>query len=140
MHRTERLKILRGWARSAAVVALSAGVLAACAKGGDVRLRAAGGARPPTPPPAAPAEVFQGEASSVNVGAGEIVVAAHLAWAPVIEPLAEDRRVVVRASTTWQAAEGNLEALHVGQEVQVKADRGPDGGWLAQEVQVIDVD
>jgi hypothetical protein len=69
-----------------------------------------------------------------------MVVAAHLAWAPVIGPLAENRRVVVRTSTAWQPGEDTLEALHVGQEVQVKADRGPDGGWLAQEIQVIDVD
>jgi len=140
MYRTERLRNLGRWTRTTAVVALSAGVFAACARGGDVHVRAAGAGQPPAPPPAALAEVFQGEVSSVDVGAGEMVVAAHLAWAPAIGPLAEDRRVVVRTSTAWPPGEGNLEALHVGQEVQVKADRGPEGAWLAQGIQVIDVD
>lgn len=129
----------RRWVRRVALVAVSAGLLVACSgKGTEVQVGTVGPVKPPAP--AAPADVFQGEVAAVRVDAAEIVVSAHLSWAPTIGPLAEDRRVVVGPTTRWQPGEATLPTLQVGQPIQVKADRSADGVWRAQEIMLVDVD
>lgn len=125
-------------ARGLAVVAAEAALLAACGQVADVQVRAA----PPVPPPAAagPADVFQGEISSVDVAAGEFVLSVRILWAPVLEARAEDRRVVVGPGTRWLPSDASLAALQVGEDVQVKAHAGDDGSWSAVEVQRVDLD
>ncbi len=125
MHATGWLTRFGRLARPMAVMAVQAGLLVACGPAGDTQVRAAG----PGPPPAVPGpvSVFQGQIASVDVDAAEIVVSVRIVWAPVLEAIAEERLVVVGPRTRWQPAEGRLDMLQVGEEVQVKAEgaRGP---------------
>ena len=129
-----------GWARPVAAVAVQAALLAACGRTTGVQVATIPPPQPP--PPAHAAAVFQGKVTEVDPTAGQFTVAVHLVWAPQIQAVDEERRVAVAARTRWPA-HVDLASLHPGLDVQVTAADtvpGPDGIWIAAEVQLFDLE
>ena len=95
---------------------------------------------PPAPPPMSePATTFQGSVTSVDAGAGVLVVDVTIVWTPVLKAEQEQRRVVVTPGTRWDRGL-TLAGVRLGDEVQVDAGEPVDGGWPALRVQVFDID
>lgn len=124
-----------------AAVGLLAILLVACSGPGNLEVSAAA---PPKPPPVTTAELpgstFQGPVASIDPATGELIVAVHIVWAPVLRAERHDRRVIVTSGTRWEPDPSGLAALHVGDEVQVEAVGGSDGTWLATKISLFDID
>lgn len=123
-----------------AVAMLVPALLAGC---GTARRVEVGAGAPPSPgvtAPPLPLPAFQGAVSAIEPQAGELVVAVQIVWAPVLKVDRHDRRVVVTPETRWEPGPGGIEVVHVGDEVQVRAEELGDGRWRAHQVQLLDID
>lgn len=123
-----------------AAVGLLAALLVSCSRVDTVEVSAAAPPKPPVTAADRPGSTFQGSVASIDLDAGELVVAVQIVWAPVLEADRHDRRVVVSPSTQWEPGPSGLASLHLGDEVQVEAVGGPDGAWLASKVSLFDID
>ncbi len=126
--------------RVLAMVGLLASLLVACARAESVEVSASAPPVPPTVSEAGPGATFQGAVTDIDLDRNEVGVAAQIEWQPVLRAVREDRRVAVGPETRWVPARTELAMLHVGDELQVDAVRGPDGTWQARQVQLFDID
>lgn len=96
-------------------------------------------APPASSPPVAPKSSFQGPVTAFDRAAGQLTVAVHIVWTPVLKADRHDREVVVGPSTVWDPSTASADVL-IGDEVQVEAEDAADGRWRAVRVQLLDID
>ena len=127
------------WPLAVAVLLVPA-LLAGCGRAATVEVGTGAPPPPAVTAPPVPLPSFQGAVAQIEPQAGELVVAVRIVWAPVLKADRHDRRVVVTPETRWEPGPGGIDVLHVGDEVQVRAEELSDGRWRAHQVQLLDID
>ena len=134
-----RTRCRRSHRRLLVATALLTATLLACGRPAPVEVAVAG--LPPKAPPASDLTTkFQGSVTSVDAGAGALVMAVRIVWTPVLKAEPHERRVVVDPGTGWEPASVGLADVRVGEEIQVEAVETPAGSWQALRVQLFDID
>ena len=121
-------------------VGLLAALLVSCTRVPTIEVSAGAPPALAGPVPTEPESTFQGSVASLDPAAAELVVDVRIVWTPVLTAERSERRVSVSPATRWEPAGTGLPGLRRGDEVQVKADSGPDGTWRARSIQLFDIE